>query len=214
MEKLEKIDRLHSDVEECTRKDRMYEFYLSQADEDISREQIQRLEGEIKTEERRKKDAEKELISVTSEKDEKFQMETNLRLELKQNQEFIALEEQKKERERLKEEESQALSEKRELQKSVKKALNAAYRLLEVRDVDACVREYERELKNLEKTHDIARTREITERVMKYKGEMFGKVQNKLAEVNTRQKRLHEEKQELKNKIERLERKNYLIHRQ
>lgn len=207
LEKLEKIDRLHSDVEECTRKDRMYEFYLSQADEDISREQIQRLEGEIKTEERRKKDAEKELISVTSEKDEKFQMETNLRLELKQNQEFIALEEQKKERERLKEEESQALSEKRELQKSVKKALNAAYRLLEVRDVDACVREYERELKNLEKTHDIARTREITERVMKYKGEMFGKVQNKLAEVNTRQKRLHEEKQELKNKIERLERK-------
>ena len=207
LEKLEKIDRFHSDVEECMRKDRMYEFYLSQADVDISREHIQRLEREIKTEERRKKDAEKELISVTSEKDEKFQMETNLRLELKQNQEFIALEEQKKERERLKEEESQALSEKRELLKSVKKALNAAYRLLEVRDADACVREYERELKNLEKTHDIARTRETTERVIKYKGEMFGKVQNKLAEVNTRQKKLHEEKQELKNKIERLERK-------
>ena len=207
LEKLEKIDRFHSDVEECMRKDRMYEFYLSQADVDISREQIQRLEREIKTEERRKKDAEKELISVTSEKDEKFQMETNLRLELKQNQEFIALEEQKKERERLKEEESQALSEKRELLKSVKKALNAAYRLLEVRDADACVREYECELKNLEKTHDIARTRETTERVIKYKGEMFGKVQNKLAEVNTRQKKLHEEKQELKNKIERLERK-------
>lgn len=207
LEKLEKIDRFHSDVEECMRKDRMYEFYLSQADVDISREQIQRLEREIKTEERRKKDAEKELISVTSEKDEKFQMETNLRLELKQNQEFIALEEQKKERERLKEEEAQALSEKRELLKSVKKALNAAYRLLEVRDADACVREYERELRNLEKTHDIARTREITERVIKYKGEMFGKVQNKLAEVNTRQKKLHEEKQELKNKIERLERK-------
>lgn len=207
LEKLEKIDRFHSDVEECMRKDRMYEFYLSQADVDISREQIQRLEREIKTEERRKKDAEKELISVTSEKDEKFQMETNLRLELKQNQEFIALEEQKKERERLKEEESQALSEKRELLKSVKKALNAAYRLLEVRDADACVREYERELKNLEKTHDIARTRETTERVIKYKGEMFGKVQNKLAEVNTRQKKLHEEKQELKNKIKRLERK-------
>ena len=125
MEKLEKIDSLHSDVKECIRKDSMYEFYLSQADVDISKENIRTLEQEIKAEERRKADAEKELDFVKTEKEEKFQMETNLRLELKQNQEFIALEEQKKERERLKEEEKQALIEKRELQQSVKQALNA-----------------------------------------------------------------------------------------
>ena len=58
MEKLEKIDHLHSDVEECMRKDSMYEFYLSQADVDISGEHIQSLEREIRTEERRKADAE------------------------------------------------------------------------------------------------------------------------------------------------------------
>lgn len=207
MEKLEKIDHLHSDVEECMRKDSMYEFYLSQADVDISREHIQNLEREIRTEERRKADAEKELLSVTAEKDEKFQMETNLRLELKQNQEFIALEEQKKEKERLQEEEKQALVEKRELQHSVKQALNAAYRLLEVKDVDECMKEYEHELANLDKTHDIARIKELTERVIKYKGQMYGRVQGKLAEVKTAQERLQEEKQELKNKIERLERK-------
>lgn len=207
MEKLEKIDHLHSDVKECMRKDSMYEFYLSQADVDISKEQIQRLEREIKAEERRKTDAEKELLSVTAEKNEKFQMETNLRLELKQNQEFIALEEQKKERERLKDEEKQVLAEKRELQQSVKKALDAVYRLLEVKDVDACIQEYERELANLEKTYDVIRTKEITEGVIKYKGEMFGKVQKKLAEVKIRQEKQQEEKQELKNKIERLERK-------
>ena len=78
-------------------------------------------------------------------------METNLRLELKQNQEFIALEEQKKEKERLQEEEKQALVQKRELQQSVKKALNSVYRLLEVKDVDECVKEYERELANLKR---------------------------------------------------------------
>lgn len=121
MEKLEKIDNFHSDVKECMRKDNMYEFYLSQADVDISKEQIQRLEKEIKAEKRRKEDTKEKLRSIITEKDEKFQMETNLRLELKQNQEFIALEEQKKERERLKEEEKQALAEKRELQQSVKK---------------------------------------------------------------------------------------------
>lgn len=176
MEKLEKIDSLHSDVKECIRKDSMYEFYLSQADVDISKENIRTLEQEIKAEERRKADAEKELDFVKTEKEEKFQMETNLRLELKQNQEFIALEEQKKERERLKEEEKQALIEKRELQQSVKQALNAVYQLLEVKDVDDCIREYECELKNLEKLHDIIRTKEITENVIRYKGEMFAKI--------------------------------------
>lgn len=180
MEKLEKIDSLHSDVKECIRKDSMYEFYLSQADVDISKENIRTLEQEIKAEERRKADAEKELDFVKTEKEEKFQMETNLRLELKQNQEFIALEEQKKERERLKEEEKQALIEKRELQQSVKQALNAVYQLLEVKDVDDCIREYECELKNLEKLHDIIRTKEITENVIRYKGEMFAKIQEKL----------------------------------
>lgn len=35
MEKLEKIDHFHSDVQECMRKDSMYEFYLSQADADF-----------------------------------------------------------------------------------------------------------------------------------------------------------------------------------
>lgn len=207
MEKLEKIDHLHSEVEECMRKDSMYEFYLSQADVDISRERIQSLEREIRTEEHRKADAEKELLSVTAEKDEKFRMETNLRLELKQNQEFIALEEQKKEKERLQEEEKQAIAEKRELQNSVKKALNAAYRLLEVKDADGCIKEYEHELANLDKAHDIVRIKQITERVIRYKGEMYGRVQGKLAEVKTAQERLQEEKQELKNKIERLERK-------
>lgn len=207
MEKLEKIDHLHSDAEDCMSKDNMYEYFLSQADVDISKERIQRLEKEIKTEERRKADTEKELISVAKEKNEKFQIETNLRLELKQNQEFIALEEQKREKERLEEEEKQALVEKRELQESVKKALDAVYRLLEVRDVDACIREYERELVNLEKAYDVIRTKEIAESVIKYKAEMFVKVQKKLAEVKISQEKQQKEKQELKNKIERLERK-------
>lgn len=207
MEKLEKIDRFHSDVEECMRKDGMYEFYLSQAEADISKEQIEKLNKEIRAENRRETEAKEERDAATAEKEEKSQMETNLRVELRQNQEFLALEEQKKEKERLKEEEKQALSEKRELQQSVKKALNAVYRLLELKDVDACIGEYERELANLDKTHDVIRTKEITESVIKYKGEMFGKVQKKLAEVKIRQEKLQEETRELKNKIDRLERK-------
>ncbi|MFR4439346.1 MAG: ATP-binding protein [Hungatella sp.] len=92
MEKLEQIDKLHDSVEDCMRKDRMYECYLSQADVDISKERIQRLEREIQTEKEHCSQVQKELQEVLAEKEQKLQIETNLRLELKQNQEFIALE--------------------------------------------------------------------------------------------------------------------------
>ena len=207
MEKLEQIDKLHDSVEDCMRKDRMYEFYLSQADMDISKERIQRLEREIQTEKEHCSQVQKELQEVLAEKEQKLQIETNLRLELKQNQEFIALEEQKKERERLKESENQALIEKKELLKSTKRALDGVYRLLEIKDVDPCVEEYQKILEILDKTHDIVPAREVTEQVIRYKGDMYGKVQQKMAEVKIRQSRQQEEKLELEHKIEQLERK-------
>lgn len=207
MEKLEQIDKLHDSVEDCMRKDRMYEFYLSQADVDISKERIQRLEREIQTGKEHCSQVQKELQEVLAEKEQKLQIETNLRLELKQNQEFIALEEQKKERERLKESENQALIEKKELLKSTKRALDGVYRLLEIKDVDPCVEEYRKILEILDKTHDIVPAREVTEQVIRYKGDMYGKVQQKMAEVKIRQSRQQEEKLELEHKIEQLERK-------
>lgn len=207
MEKLEQIDKLHDSVEDCMRKDRMYEFYLSQADVDISKERIQRLEREIQTEKEHCSQVQKELQEVLAEKEQKLQIETNLRLELKQNQEFIALEEQKKEWERLKESENQALIEKKELLKSTKRALDGVYRLLEIKDVDPCVEEYRKILEILDKTHDIVPAREVTEQVIRYKGDMYGKVQQKMAEVKIRQSRQQEEKLELEHKIEQLERK-------
>ena len=207
MEKLEQIDKLHDSVEDCMRKDRMYECYLSQADVDISKERIQRLEREIQTEKEHCSQVQKELQEVLAEKEQKLQIETNLRLELKQNQEFIALEEQKKEWERLKESENQALIEKKELLKSTKRALDGVYRLLEIKDVDPCVEEYRKILEILDKTHDIVPAREVTEQVIRYKGDMYGKVQQKMAEVKIRQSRQQEEKLELEHKIEQLERK-------
>ena len=74
----------------------------------------------------------KELKSLIDEKNDKQEMETTLRLELKQNSEFLALEEQEKELDRLQEEEKDYLNEKRELKQSVDKAMSSVYKLLEV----------------------------------------------------------------------------------
>lgn len=207
MDKLERIDKFHSDVTDYMEKDRMYEFYLSQAEVDISKEKIQRLESEIRTEEYRRKETKKDLDAVSAEKEQKLQLATSLRLELKQNKEYIALEEQEKEKARLKEEEKQALLEKKELMASVKKALDRVYQLLEVKDADKCIGEYRETLEKIDGVSDIMKARDCTEKVIKYKGEMYDRVQRKIAEVQIRQEKYKTEKQELDRKIEGLERK-------
>lgn len=207
MEKLEQIDRFHRDVADGMKKDNMYEFYLSQVEVDISKKLIQRLEAEIKAEEYRGNEVQKDLQATSAEKDQKLELETDLRLELKQNKEYIALEEQQKERDRLKEEEKQALSEKQELKSSIKQSLDKVYKLLEVRDADSCIREYQQMLEKPDLISDVARAKGLTESVIKYKSEMYGKVQRKIAEVQIRQSGQQKEKQELNHKIEQLERK-------
>lgn len=207
MEKLEQIDKSHSEVEDYQKKDGMYEFYLSQADVNISKERIERLEAERKAEQYRSSVRQKELAAAEAERDQKLQMETNLRLELKQNQEYLALEEQEKERKRLKEEEAVALQDRKELQKSVKRALNQAYQLLEVKDVDECVREYQSLFERPDQIPDVTQAKEITEKVIRYKNKMYAKVQRKIAEVQIKLRGKQEERQELDKKIERLGRK-------
>lgn len=207
MEKLEQIDKSHSEVEDYRKKDGMYEFYLSQADVDITKERIERLEAERKAEQYRSSVRQKELAAAEAERDQKLQMETNLRLELKQNKEYLALEEQEKEHKRLKEEEASALQDRKELQKSVKRALNQAYKLLEVKDVDECVREYQRMFEHLDQISDVTQAKEITEKVIRYKNATYAKVQRKIAEVQIKLRGKQEERQELDKKIERLGRK-------
>lgn len=207
MEKLEQIDKFHGDVRECMKKDDMYEFYLSQAEVNISKERLQKLEERIYAETDRSSEVQKDLAAVSAERDQKRRMETDLRLELKQNKEYIALEEQKKELERLKEEERLALAEKKELLYSVKKALEAADKLLEVRDVDFCIREYRNVFERIDGITDIAAAKETTERVIRYKKHMYARIQRKIAEVQIRQENQKAEKQDLDHKIERLERK-------
>lgn len=176
MEKLERIDKLHDDVTDCMNKDRMYEYYLSQAEVDISKEKIQRLEAEISAEEYRRKETKKDLDAASAEKEQKLQMATSIRLELKQNKEYLALEEQEREKTRLKEEEKQALLEKKELQASVIKALDKVYQLLEVKDINQCIREYREILEKIDMVSDITKAKECAEEVIKYKSEMYGRV--------------------------------------
>lgn len=207
MAKLEQIDKFHGEVQDCVRKDRMYEFFLVSAQTDITIEQIRKLQEERKEDQYQKEEVEKELKAAEAEKNQMQEMETNLRVELRQNKEFLALEEIKKELSHHKQEEKEALLEKRELQASVRRSLEKTYQLMEVKDADPCIHQYQKVFENLDQIEDVPSARELTEQVIRYKGEMYARIQRKIAEVRIQQTDLQKEKQELDGKIEKLQRK-------
>ena len=207
MEKLEQIEGFYEEAQDCVKRDGMYEFFLSQAEVDLIKERIQRLEEEIQAEEYRKKQLTSQLEETEKERAQKQEIETNLRVELRQNQDFIALEEQKKELERFLEEEKNCLEEKRILKKSIKKSLDQMDKLLEIKDVDPCVRECRKRLESIEETQNVPEARALLDQVIQYKNQMYGKVQRKLAEVQIRLRERQTEREQLEGEIQRLKRK-------
>lgn len=207
MLKLEQIEKYHEDVLDCEKKDQMYEFFLQQAQLDITKENIQRLQSQIRSEEYRLKQIQDVLEQLEAEYKSKQEMETNLRVELKQNKDFLALEEQKKEKERLEREVQSCEDEKNRLMDSVRKASGNARKLLDVKDVDECIREYSEALKQVKDCTDVAEIKELTEKVIQYKRSMYEKIQRKMAEIQVEINTYQIERSEITEKIEKLEKK-------
>lgn len=207
MARLEQIEKYHEEALDCLHKDNMYEYFLSQAELDITGERLKTLQREEKAEEYRLEETKRELKSATEEKEQKQEIETALRVELKQKAEFRALEEQKKELDKLKDREQEYLEERRVLQGSVKKALDKAYKLLQVSDVDRCVEEYAKLFERLENIQDVVYAKEVAEKVIRYKGEMYQKIQHKKAEIEIQLNEKKIQRKELEQKIADLERR-------
>lgn len=207
MAKLGQIEKYYGEAQECLEKDRMYEYFLARSELDVIKENIQILSGEILTEEYGLKQEEYALKGLLEEKEQKQEMETNLRVELRQNQDFLALEEQKKELERLREKEQECLAEQQELKRSVEKALDKARRLLEMPDVEPCVREYQKYFERVDEITDVVRAKELVEQIIHYKGERYGRLQREIAELRIRVEEKKKERGGLDQKIKSLERK-------
>ena len=207
MLKLEQIEKHHDDVLDCEKKDQMYEFFLQQAQLDITKENIQSTQSEIHSEEYRLKQIKETLEQLKTEWENKQEMETNLRVELKQNKDFLALEEQEKEKDRLQAEAKNCMDEKKELMCSIRKAADNAAKLLNVQDVDNCIREYSEVLKQVDRCADIVEIKELTSQVIKYKKSMYEKIHRKMAEIQVEIHGYQTERDEITKKIEKLEKK-------
>lgn len=207
MRKLEQIEKYHDRVMERLQKDRMYEYLLQQVKLDITKEMVQKTEGDIRWEENRLKEIEEKLRQLSGERDQKQEMETSLRVELKQSSDFLALEEQKKERERLKSEEERYLDEKRDLTRSIRRASDMAVRLLGASYGEPCIQRYSEQLRDVDSIEDLADLKQLTEQVIQYKNTMYGKRQRQIVELQVNLNKEKQERGELSEKIKRLEKK-------
>ena len=215
MKKLENIQELRQRLQERMERDQMYEYFLKRSDLDLVEGKIRSIDAAKKNEEVRLEQAKVQLEMLQKERAEKQEIATNLRVELRHNQEFVALEEEKKELERQLEKRRNALQDESELKKSVAKAAKDSERLLMgVKDAGgdsqkliSCVREYRTQLQKLDSEANVAALKSLTDDVIHCKQKYFAGLQGELAKLQIQLKQNHAEREKLNKKISKLKRK-------
>ena len=207
MGRLEKIEGFYRQVEDGTRKDRMYEYFLDRIEVDILEEEIRQLESAIVHDTYRLERWNKEITEAQKEKEERQAIRDNLYAELASDKDFIARDEQQKKLLLLEERERQLSGERQQLFTSVNIAKAEVNRLLQVPDADDCIRSYGEQLGQLEKTVRIDDFKDTLQKVIAYKNHMSDRVYKRRAELDMNLRELSGQKKEWDLKIENLMKK-------
>ena len=209
MKKLEKIQELHQRVQERIDRDKMYQYFLKRSDLDLVEDQLASAEASRKNEEIRLSQAKSQLEMLKKERSEKQEIATNLRVELRHNQEFAALEEEKKELARLQEKRNEAWKDERELRQSVTQAAKECDALLTAMPADeaSSIREYRKQIQNLDADINVAEVKSLADQVIHYKQKRLGELQGELAQVQISLNQNRAEQEKLSKKIHKLKRK-------
>ena len=207
MGRLEKIEGFYRQVEDGTRKDRMYEYFLDRIEADILEEEIRQLESAIVHDTYRLERWNQEIAEAQKEKEERQAIRDNLYAELASDKDFIARDEQQKKLLLLEERERQLSGERQQLLTSVNMAKAEVNRLLQVPDADDCIRSYGEQLGQLEKTVRIDDFKDTLQKVIAYKNHMSDRVYKRRAELDMNLRELSGQKKEWDLKIENLMKK-------
>ncbi len=207
MGRLEKIEGFYRQVEDGTRKDRMYEYFLDRIEADILEEEIRQLESAIVHDTYRLERWNQEIAEAQKEKEERQAIRDNLYAELASDKDFIARDEQQKKLLLLEERERQLSGERQQLLASVNMAKAEVNRLLQVPDADDCIRSYGEQLGQLEKMVRIDDFKDTLQKVIAYKNHMSDRVYKRRAELDMNLRELSGQKKEWDLKIENLMKK-------
>ena len=204
IENLSEIECHHKAVVDCIQSDRMYEYFMAQSDLDLTKEQIGVLQDEIRRESYRLEQLNAKCSSMKKELENKEEVRTLLLAELNANSDFQTLEKQKKYLKELQEKEEIQYQEKKRLLESGKKAGQKVKRLLEIPDVDECMKQYDELLHRLKDTEDVVSAQELIDRAIAYKKHMSTKLQRKNLEIQSRLNEIAADLQETEQRISNL----------
>ena len=171
---------------------------------DLTKEQIGVLQDEIRRESYRLEQLNAKCISMKKELENKEEVRTLLLAELNANSDFQTLEKQKKYLKELQEKEEIQYQEKKRLLESGKKAGQKVKRLLEIPDVDECMKQYDELLHRLKDTEDVVSAQELIDRAIAYKKHMSTKLQRKNLEIQSRLNEIAADLQETEQRISNL----------
>lgn len=204
IEKLSEIECHHKAVGDCIQSDRMYEYFMAQSDLDMTKDRISALQDEIRRESYRLEQLNAKCSSMKKELENKEEVRTLLLAELNANSDFQTLEKQKKYLKELQEKAEIQYQEKKRLLESGKKAGQKVSRLLEIPDVDECMKQYDELLHRLKDTEDVVSAQELIDRAIAYKKHMSTKLQRKNLEIQSRLNEIAADLQETEQRISNL----------
>lgn len=205
--RLEVILEKEEAVKSCIRKDRTYDYYLARAASDLTQEAIDAQERKIRKVQLDMDEMKSLQNSRVAARRAKQETMDALALELNQDESYRALHDLEKQEIFLKDALKQDENEKKELLKSVKKALKQAEALLEVKDIEFRLQDYRDLLLTIEQCSSLADVIMCINEVAEYKKQMYRKVQEKLAETRIYLRNKRQDLQELNQKISDLEKK-------
>lgn len=209
IEKLSEIEKAHVTVKECMQSDKMYEFFLAQADLDIVAVRIKELEEQINQGKYKLKELNAQTDSMKKELKNKEDIRTSLLTELKGNADYQALEKQKDYKQQLEKEKEKELQEQAELLEHGRTAWKKTSKLMEISDIDECIPRYLDTLKNLKELDDVPSAKDLIDHVISYKKGMYDKLYRRHLEVDAELHMLSEQLQEKEKMIENLKQQKF-----
>lgn len=183
IEKLEKIIALHDKIKILQENDMQYEYYLERSTADILGEKLELLKKNLISEENKLKEQKQLVFNIKKEIESKQQLRDALKLELSNDKDFIAKEEQQRKLDGLKIRIERLEDDKKSLLNSVRLAKNESTKLLDYID-EQCLLEYIDNLNKLENLDTYAAFVDMLDMIMSFKKDEMIKRQKLVAELN------------------------------
>ena len=209
--KLERICELEREVENGLRRNRFREYGIARADKELTGEQADRADENIRYETRRGEELERKKNEVSLERDGREQLIRDLAVELQSDSDYQAFRELERKEAALKEQIEADQREVSALKQAAAQALEDVEKLLAMPGADACMAEYAGFLKDLEVCDSLVSVSLCLENVTVYKEQTYRRVQEQLAEARVELRSRRTELSDLERQIRELEAKRLVF---